>query len=164
MPATRSELAADLPAPMSNGVHVDVRSAALDRLDQFTEWMTCERTDEISGVDRTTRQPAIDVDSGIRHQTEQERHDRAVDALRSNVDVGLGNVFNVGDVELDEGEQLTTGWERDLDSADSVVRQAVLVDASWAVGQARSLGRRWRDGPRWAAGYLRAAVNLVRPS
>jgi hypothetical protein len=52
----------------------------------------------------------------------------------------------------DEGAQLTTSWERDLDSADSAVRQAVLVDASWAVAQARSLGRRWRDGPQWAPG------------
>ncbi len=64
----------------------------------------------------------------------------------------------------DAGEQLTTGWKRDLDSADSVVRQVVLVHPSWAVAQARSLGRRWPDGRRWAAGHSRAAVNLVRPS
>jgi hypothetical protein len=50
----------------------------------------------------------------------------------------------------DEGAELTTGWGRDVDSA---VRQAVLVHASWAVAQARSLGRRWRDSPQWAPGH-----------
>jgi hypothetical protein len=39
----------------------------------------------------------------------------------------------------DEGERLTTGSERDLDSADSVVCQAVLVHASWAVVQGRGM-------------------------
>jgi hypothetical protein len=63
----------------------------------------------------------------------------------------------------DEGERLTTGSQRDLDSADSVLRQAVLVHASWAVVQGRGHGRRWREGPRWVVGHLRAAVNLVRP-
>jgi hypothetical protein len=53
----------------------------------------------------------------------------------------------------DEGEQLTTGWEPDVDPADSVVRQAVMVHASWAVAQARGLGRPWDDVPRWSAGH-----------
>jgi len=53
----------------------------------------------------------------------------------------------------DEGEHLATGWDADLDPADSIVRQAVLVHASWAVAQARGLGRPWQDGPRWAAGH-----------
>ncbi len=53
----------------------------------------------------------------------------------------------------DEGEHLATGWEPDLDPADSIIRQAVLAHASWAVAQARSLGRPWQDGPDWAAGH-----------
>jgi hypothetical protein len=53
----------------------------------------------------------------------------------------------------DEGEHLTTGWEPDLDTSDSIVRQAVLAHASWAVAQASSLGRAWHDGPDWAAGH-----------
>jgi len=35
----------------------------------------------------------------------------------------------------------------------SVVRESVLVHASWAITQARSLGRPWRDGPEWAGGH-----------
>jgi GNAT superfamily N-acetyltransferase len=53
----------------------------------------------------------------------------------------------------DDGEQLTSGWEPALDGSDSVVRGCVLVHASWAVTQARSLGRPWRDEPEWAAGH-----------
>jgi hypothetical protein len=53
----------------------------------------------------------------------------------------------------DEGEHLTTGWEPDVAPFDSVVRASVLVHASWAIAQARSLGRPWRDGPAWAGGH-----------
>ena len=53
----------------------------------------------------------------------------------------------------DDDEHLTTGWEADVDPADSVVRGSVLVHASWAIAQARSLGRPWRDGPQWAGGH-----------
>jgi GNAT superfamily N-acetyltransferase len=53
----------------------------------------------------------------------------------------------------DDDEHLTTGWEPDVDPADSVVRASVLVHASWAIAQARSLGRPWRDGPEWAGGH-----------
>ncbi len=52
-----------------------------------------------------------------------------------------------------DGEQLTTGWEPDVEATDSVVRSCVLVHASWAVTQARSLERAWRNGPEWAAGH-----------
>ncbi|MGH2476231.1 MAG: GNAT family N-acetyltransferase [Candidatus Limnocylindrales bacterium] len=52
----------------------------------------------------------------------------------------------------DDGEQLTTGWEPDVAAGDSVVRQAVLVHASWANALARSIDRPWMDGPEWAAG------------
>lgn len=53
----------------------------------------------------------------------------------------------------DDDERLTTGWEPDLDPADSVVRASVLVHASWAIAQARSLDRPWHDGPSWAGGH-----------
>jgi hypothetical protein len=53
----------------------------------------------------------------------------------------------------DEDEHLTTGWEPDLDPADSIVRRAVLAHASWAVAQASNIGRPWQDGPRWAGGH-----------
>jgi len=55
----------------------------------------------------------------------------------------------------DEGEYLTTGWEPDLAAADTLVRQAVYVHASWAVVQANCIGRPWQDGPDWAAGHCR---------
>ncbi|MGA9310561.1 MAG: hypothetical protein WBV74_09345 [Pseudonocardiaceae bacterium] len=42
-----------------------------------------------------------------------------------------------------EGEHLTTGWEPDLAAGDTLVRQAVLVHASWPVRVARSAGRPW---------------------
>jgi hypothetical protein len=64
----------------------------------------------------------------------------------------------------DEGEHLTTGWEPELDAADSIVRGCVLVHASWAITPARSLGRAWRDGPEWAGGHTGdrgALTNLV---
>src|SRR5262245_55554268 len=52
----------------------------------------------------------------------------------------------------DEGEELTTGWEPAVDPHDSLVRGAVMAHSSWAVAQARALGRPWRDDPAWAAG------------
>jgi GNAT superfamily N-acetyltransferase len=64
----------------------------------------------------------------------------------------------------DEGEELTTGWEPSVDPHDSLVRGAVLAHASWAVAQARALGRPWRDDPSWAAGQSGdrgAMTNLV---
>ncbi|TDO50001.1 hypothetical protein EV643_105231 [Kribbella sp. VKM Ac-2527] len=53
-----------------------------------------------------------------------------------------------------EGEQLATGWEPDLEAADSLVRQAVLAHASWATDAARRAGRPWYDGDVWAGGIL----------
>lgn len=69
----------------------------------------------------------------------------------------------------DEGEHLTTGWEPDVDPSDSLVRQAVLVHAAWAVKGARSADRPWIDGADWAAGHAHDAgymtnwVVLKRP-
>lgn len=53
-----------------------------------------------------------------------------------------------------EGESLATGWEPDLDPADSLVRQAVLAHASWAVDAARRGGKPWYDGETWSGGIL----------
>ncbi|MFK4089748.1 GNAT family N-acetyltransferase [Kribbella sp. NPDC020789] len=53
-----------------------------------------------------------------------------------------------------DDEVLATGWEPELDPADSVVRQAVLAHASWAVDAPRRAGRPWYDGASWAGGIL----------
>lgn len=53
-----------------------------------------------------------------------------------------------------EDEPLATGWEPDLPAADSLVRQAVLAHASWAVDAARRGGRPWYDGDTWAGSVL----------
>ncbi|MET7282474.1 hypothetical protein ABZS29_29870 [Kribbella sp. NPDC005582] len=53
-----------------------------------------------------------------------------------------------------EGEALATGWEPGLDPADSIVRQAVLARASWAVDAPRRAGKPWYDGATWAGGIL----------
>jgi GNAT superfamily N-acetyltransferase len=54
----------------------------------------------------------------------------------------------------EEGEYLTTGWEPDLDPADTLVRQAVEVFASLPVAVAQAAGRPWRRTPRWAGAWL----------
>ncbi|MBA2474075.1 MAG: hypothetical protein H0V41_18275 [Pseudonocardiales bacterium] len=62
-----------------------------------------------------------------------------------------------------EGEHLTTGWEPDLAAGDTLVRQAVLVHASWPVRVARGAGRPWRSGPRWAGGWIGDRGALTNP-
>lgn len=52
----------------------------------------------------------------------------------------------------DDGEFLEDGWSPDLPATDSLVRQTVMVHASWAVELARTVGRPWHDGPTWAGG------------
>ena len=52
----------------------------------------------------------------------------------------------------DEGEHLTTGWEADLDPADSLVRQAVLAHVSWAHAIAEAARGTSTDRPVWGAG------------
>ncbi|GAA0616336.1 N-acetyltransferase [Kribbella sandramycini] len=59
------------------------------------------------------------------------------------------------------GEELTNGWEPELDPADSVVRQAVLAHASWAADGARRAGKPWYDGAAWAGGVLGEAGTLT---
>ncbi|HEX2072774.1 MAG TPA: hypothetical protein VHF92_03225 [Geodermatophilus sp.] len=62
-----------------------------------------------------------------------------------------------------EGVHLTTGWEADLAEHDTLVRQAVLVHASWPVAVARSAGRPWSAGPRWAGGWIGDRGALTNP-
>ncbi len=63
-----------------------------------------------------------------------------------------------------EDEHLTDGWEPDLPSGDTLVRQAVLAHGSWSVELARRAERPWRSEPRWAGGWIGdrgALTNLV---
>ena len=62
-----------------------------------------------------------------------------------------------------EGEQLTTGWEPDLPPEDTLVRQAVLVHASWPVAVAGAAGRPWRSAARWAGGWIGDRGALTNP-
>jgi GNAT superfamily N-acetyltransferase len=62
-----------------------------------------------------------------------------------------------------EGEHLTTGWEPDLAVDDTLLRQAVLVHASWPVEVARGAGRPWRSGPQWAGAWIGDRGALTNP-
>jgi hypothetical protein len=61
----------------------------------------------------------------------------------------------------DADQHLTSGWEPDVPAADSVVRQAVLVHASWTVATARALGKASHDGAEWAGGHVGDAGALT---
>jgi hypothetical protein len=61
------------------------------------------------------------------------------------------------------GEHLTTGWEPDLPAEDSLVRQAVLVHASWPLQLAEAAGRPHRRTPRWAGAWLNDRGALSNP-
>lgn len=52
----------------------------------------------------------------------------------------------------EEGEHLTTGWEPDLETADSIVRQAVLAHVSWGRALAEAARGTFIEGVGWAAG------------
>jgi GNAT superfamily N-acetyltransferase len=58
---------------------------------------------------------------------------------------------------------LTTGWEPDVPPEDTLVRQAVLVHASWSTAVAAAAGRPWRTGPRWAGGWIGDRGALTNP-
>lgn len=60
-------------------------------------------------------------------------------------------------------EHLTTGWEPDVPAADSLVRQAVLVNASFAVEVPRCAGRPWHSTDRWAGGWIGDRGALTNP-
>ncbi len=62
-----------------------------------------------------------------------------------------------------EGEHLTNGWEPDAPPDDTLVRQAVLVHASWPVTVAQSIGRPWRSSARWSGGWIADRGALTNP-
>jgi hypothetical protein len=62
-----------------------------------------------------------------------------------------------------QDEHLTTGWEPDLPAEDTLLRQAVLVHASWSTAVAAAAGRPWRTGPRWAGGRIGDRGALTNP-
>ncbi|GAA0899398.1 GNAT family N-acetyltransferase [Pseudonocardia zijingensis] len=62
-----------------------------------------------------------------------------------------------------EDQHLTTGWEPDVPAEDTLVRQAVLVHASWSTTVATAAGRPARSGPRWAAGWIGDRGALTNP-
>jgi len=62
-----------------------------------------------------------------------------------------------------EGEHLTTGWEPDLPPEDTLVRQAVLVHASWPIAVASAAGRPWRSTARWVGGWIADRGALTNP-
>jgi hypothetical protein len=62
-----------------------------------------------------------------------------------------------------ESEHLTTGWEPDLPPEDTLVRQAVLVHASWPVAVAGAAGRPWQSSERWAGGWIGDRGALTNP-
>ena len=62
-----------------------------------------------------------------------------------------------------QDEHLTTGWEPDVPAEDTLVRQAVLVHASWSTTVATAAGRPARTAPRWAAGWIGDRGALTNP-
>lgn len=60
-------------------------------------------------------------------------------------------------------EHLTTGWEPDLPADDTLVRQAVLVHASWPLLLAEAAGRPHRRTARWAGAWLNDRGALSNP-
>jgi hypothetical protein len=63
----------------------------------------------------------------------------------------------------DEGEQLATGWEPDLDPADTLVRRAVLAHASWAAAVPEALGQAARRTDHWSGGHVGDRGLLTNP-
>ncbi len=61
------------------------------------------------------------------------------------------------------GEHLTTGWEPDLPAQDTLVRQAVLVHASWPTAVAGCAGRPWQSNSRWSGGWIGDRGSLTNP-
>jgi len=62
-----------------------------------------------------------------------------------------------------QDEHLATGWEPDLPAEDTLLRQAVLVHASWPAAVAAAAGRPWRTGPRWSGGWIGDRGALTNP-
>lgn len=60
-------------------------------------------------------------------------------------------------------QHLTTGWEPDLPAQDTLIRQAVLVHASWSTTVATAAGRPAFTDPRWAGGWIGDRGALTNP-
>lgn len=63
----------------------------------------------------------------------------------------------------DEGEHLTNGWEPDAPPDDTLMRRAVLVQASWPVAVAAALGCPARRTDRWAGAHIGDTGELTNP-
>lgn len=63
----------------------------------------------------------------------------------------------------EQGEHLTTGWEPDTPATDTLIRQAVLLHASWSLAVAGALGRAARRTDRWAGGHIGDRGALTNP-
>lgn len=61
----------------------------------------------------------------------------------------------------EEGEYLTTGWEPELDPADSVMRQGILAHVSWARALSTAARSPFVDEPGWCAGSGGAASAML---
>jgi len=62
-----------------------------------------------------------------------------------------------------EDEHLATGWEPDAPAEDTLVRQAVLVHASWPLAVAAALGRPRRRTDAWAGAHIGDRGALTNP-
>jgi len=63
----------------------------------------------------------------------------------------------------DAEEHLATGWEPDLAPDDTLVRQAVLLHASWPITVGEAFGRPSRRTDDWAGGFLADRGALSNP-
>ena len=63
----------------------------------------------------------------------------------------------------DPEEHLTDGWDPDAPDDDTLVRQAALVHASWAVTVGAALDRPHRTTPRWAGAWIADRGALSNP-
>lgn len=61
------------------------------------------------------------------------------------------------------GEHLATGWEPDLTVADTLVRQAVHLQASWGLTVAQALGRPRHESEDWAGAFIADRGELANP-
>ena len=63
----------------------------------------------------------------------------------------------------DPGEHLTIGWEPETPADDTVVRQALHLNASWATTVAAAIGRPHRWATTWAGGFIADRGALSNP-
>ena len=63
----------------------------------------------------------------------------------------------------DAATELATGWEPDGAVADTLIRRAVHLHASWPVTVAQAIGRPWRRTADWAGGFVADRGALSNP-